>query len=265
VEEDRKRESNGSNSKLIKFKSGFSTCDSRYQFELRSDGIGTIYYTEFSPESEEFFHEINLTELTVKIEKKVQEQINFQREIDGLEDSEIEKISQEIKGEKLEDFFWDEINQTLEDPFFRSFDEQDEWGVEFFCENGNSEEFEEFLELCVLTERDISAPDDYLIIDSETDCDASGLNDSGYWSERLGELVEIGCQYFKPAGHRYDYNDGWGDRLSSYSMYSESISIPLKEAYSAPTREKMLGMKRLRKKLAAMKTEDSVIQKLTAF
>ncbi len=95
----------------------------------------------------------------------------------------------------------------------------------------------------MLTERNISEPDDYLIIDSETDCDALGLNDSSYWSERLGELVEIGCQYFKPAGHRYDYNDGWGDRLSGYSMYSESISIPLKEAHSAPTREKMLGMK----------------------
>jgi hypothetical protein len=265
MEEVSKRESNGSNPNLIKLKSGFSTCDSRYQFELRSDGTGTIFYTEFSLESEEFFHELNLTELTAEIEERVQEQISFQREVDGLENSEIENICQETMAENLEEFFWHEINQTLEDPFFRSFDDQSEWGADFYCENGGAEEFEEFLELCVLTERHISEPDDYLIIDSETDCDASGLSDCSYWSERLGELVEIGCQYFKPAGHRYDYNDGWGDRLSGYSMYSESISIPLKEAYSAPTREKMLGMKRLRKKLATMKTEESVIQRLTVF
>lgn len=107
--------------------------------------------------------------------------------------------------------------------------------------------------------------DDYLIIESETDCDAAGLSDCSYWSERLGELVEIGCKYFKPAGHRYDYNDGWGDRLSGYLMYSESISIPLKQAYPAPTREKMLAMKLLRKKLVEMKTEESVIQKFTTF
>ena len=60
MEDVRKRESNGSDPKLIKLKSGFSTCDSRYQFELRSDGTGTIFYTEFYPESEEFFHEVNL-------------------------------------------------------------------------------------------------------------------------------------------------------------------------------------------------------------
>jgi hypothetical protein len=121
------------------------------------------------------------------------------------------------------------------------------------------------LELCVLTERNISELDDYLIIEAETDCDPSGLSDCSYWSERLGELVEIGCKYFKPVGHHYDYNDGWGDRLSGYSMSSESISIPLKEAYSAPTREKMLGMRKLRKKLGEMNIDFEKILILTAF
>lgn len=128
MEEVEKQESNGSNPKLIKLKSGFSTCDSRYQFELRSDGTGTIFYTEFYPESEEFFHELNLVELTAKVANEAQEQINFQREIERLEDSETENLRQEIIAEKLEDFFWNEINQTLEDPFFRSFDDQNEWG-----------------------------------------------------------------------------------------------------------------------------------------
>lgn len=265
MEEVSKRESNGSNPKLIKLKGSFSTCDSRYQFELRSDGTGTIFYTEFYPESEEFFHEVNLAKLTAKIAKEVRDEINFRKEIDGLGEAEIENLRQEITAEKLEDFFWDEVNQTLEDPFFRSFEDQDEWGAEFFCENGNAEEFEEFLELCVLTERNISEPDDYLIIESETDCDAAGLSDCSYWSERLGELVEIGCKYFKPAGHRYGYNDGWGDRLSGYSMYSESISVPLKEAHSAPTREKMLGMKKLKKKLGEMQVDSEKILILTAF
>ncbi len=123
MEEISRRESDSSNPNVIKLKSGFSTCDSRYHFEIRSDGTGTIFYTEFYPESEEFIHEVNLTELTAKLEEKVQAQINFQREIDGLEDSEIENIIQEVMVEILEDFFWNEINHTLEDPFFRSFDD----------------------------------------------------------------------------------------------------------------------------------------------
>lgn len=158
MEEVSKRESNGSNPKLIKLKSGFSTCDSRYQFELRNDRTGTIFYTEFYPECEEFFHEVNLVELSAKIAKEVREEINFRKEIDGLVEAEIENLRQEITVEKLEDFFWNEINQTLEDPFFRSFEDQDKWGAEFFCEKGNAEEFEEFLQLCVLTERNISEP-----------------------------------------------------------------------------------------------------------
>ena len=85
------------------------------------------------------------------------------------------------------------------------------------------------------------------MIDSETDCEAAGLSDCSYWSERLGELVEIACKYFKPVGHRYDYNDGWNDRYSGHSMNCESLSISLKESALTPAREKMLGMIRLRK------------------
>ena len=95
---------------------------------------------------------------------------------------------------------------------------------------------EEFLELCVLTEREIKEPDDYLIIDSETDCEAAGLSDCSYWSERLGELVEIACKYYKPVGHRYDYNDGWADRYSGHSMNCELLTISLKESALTPTR-----------------------------
>ena len=121
------------------------------------------------------------------------------------------------------------------------------------------------MELCVLTEREISAPDDYLIVDSETDCETSGLSDCSYWSERIGELVEIACKFFKPAGYRYDYNDGWCDRYSGYSMNAESISISLRESHSTPAREKMLGMIKLRRKLAAMDVEKDVVERLTDF
>ena len=218
-------ETDSSQSALIILKGGFSTCDTCYEFEIKSDGTGTIFYSVFQSESEEFAHEVDLKTLAEEIDEAIKCEIGLQSEAVDLDDSEIENIREEITAEKLEEFFWEEINQTLEDPFFRSFDDESEWGAEFYCEQGSTAEFEEFLELCVLTERGISDPEDYLIIDSETDCEASGLGECSYWSERIGELVEIACQYFKPAGHRYDYNDGWCDRYSGYSMSSESISI----------------------------------------
>ena len=250
---------------LIIFKGGFSTCETRYQFEIKSDGTGTIFYSEYGLDTEDFWHESDLAALKKEIEEAVNSQIELQSETVKLEDSELKNIRQEVTIEKLEEFFWEEINQFLEDPFFRSFDDESEWGSEFSCENGSAAELEEFLQLCVLTERDIKEPDDYLIIDSETDCEAAGLNDCSYWSERLGELVEIACQYYKPVGHRYDYNDGWADRYSGHSMNCESLSISLKESALTPAREKMLGMIRLRQKLIAMVVEADAVNRLTAF
>ncbi len=246
-------------------RAGFSTFDARYQFEIRKDGTGTILYSEFCGESEEFSHEVNLESLTQEIEQAVKSEIGNQSDSEILEGCDIENICQEVRNERLEEFFWDEINPILEDPFFRSLDDEHEWGAEFYCENGEAAEFEEFLELCVLTERKITDPEDYLVIDSETDCESSGLSDCSYYTERLAELVEIACVHFRPVGHRYDYNDGWSDRYSGYGMNCESITISLKEAYSAPTREKMLGMKELREKLTQMNVPAEKIVALTAF
>jgi len=74
----------------------------------------------------------------------------------------------------------------------------------------------------VLTEREIIVGnEDYLIVEAETEFDAAGISDCSYYTERLGELVEIACDYYKPSGFRYDYSDGCYDRSSGYSMSSE--------------------------------------------
>jgi hypothetical protein len=172
----------------------------------------------------------------------------------------------EATTEKLEELFWEEINQTLEDPFFRSFYDDGEWGEEFGCERGTVDEFIEFLELCVLTERQIHpSNEDYLVVEAETDFDAAGISDCSYYTERLGELARIACEYFKPTGFRYDYNDGCYDRSSGYSMSSESVSVSLAEAARVPVREKMLGMIRLRENLVRMEIATEKVERLTAF
>ncbi|HRH45204.1 MAG TPA: hypothetical protein PKY82_26435, partial [Pyrinomonadaceae bacterium] len=134
---------------LIKLTGGFSTLETRYKLEISSNGTGTIIYSDDDCESEEFVHETDLKSLVNEIEEAVNTEV-IERSVSGkIENSEIENIRKEITAEKLEDFFWNEINQTLEDPFFRSFDDESEWGAEFYCENGDTNEFEEFLELCV--------------------------------------------------------------------------------------------------------------------
>jgi hypothetical protein len=250
---------------LIVLKGGFSTDDGRYKFELKAGGTGEIFYSDFPADSEEFLHEINVETLSREIETAVQAELELRSEQNRLEDSDIKDIREDTASEILEEIFWEEINGTLEDPFFRSFYDDSEWGEEFQTERGTTEEFEEFLELCVLTEREIASPDDYLIIEAETDCESAGLSDCSYYSERLGELVEVACEYFKTSGFRYDYNDGCYDRYSGYSMSSESVSVSLREASKVPAREKMLGMVKLREKLAAMGVAGDVIRRLTAF
>ena len=250
---------------LIVLKSGFSTSDHRHTFEIRSDGTGEIFYTDFEDDSEEFTHEIKIENLAADIEKAIREQIALQQEANTLEDGENETIRDEISGERLEEVFWEEINPTLEDPFFRSFYDDGDWGEEFQTERGTVDELLEFLKLCALTEREISSPDDFLVVEAETEIDCACLSDCSYYTERLGELVEIACAHFRPSGFRYDYNDGCYDRQSGYCLESESISVPLAEAARAPVREKMLANVRLREKLASMEIEEEKIKRLTAF
>ncbi len=116
-----------------------------------------------------------------------------------------------------------------------------------------------------MTEREILSPDDFLIVEAETEIDNACLSDCSYYTTRLGDLVEIGCEYYRLGGFRYDYNDGCYDRHSGYCLESESISVPLVEAAHTPVREKMLGMVRLREKLIQMKIEEVKIKRLTAF
>jgi hypothetical protein len=252
-------------SDMITLSSGFSTGEARYKFEIKTDGTGTIFYSDYCSDSEDFAHQCDLPTLSKEIEEAVKSEIELMGESLNSDKTEIEKIRREVTAERLEEFFWEEINQKLEDPFFRSFDDESEWDEEFSCQRGNTAELEAFLELCVLTERKITNPDDYLVIDSETDCEASGLSDCSYYSERLAELVEIACGYYKPAGHRYDYNDGCYDRYSGYSMNCESITVSMSESAKTSPREKMLTMIELRKKLAAMEVEIEKIKRLTSF
>lgn len=259
-------ESRNNETDLIVLESGFSTTDHRYNFEIKSDGTGEIFYSDFDDEREEFAHEVKVEKLAAEIEEAIAEQIVLQSEQNALDASEIENIREETVAEMLEEVFWEEINQTLEDPFFRSFYDDGEWGGEFQTESGTVDEFIEFLELCVLTEREIlSSNEDYLVVEAETEIEAAGISECSYYTERLGELVEIACEYYKPSGFRYDYNDGCYDRSSGYSMSNESVSISLSEAARAPVREKMLGMVRLREKLSQMETATEKIERLTAF
>ena len=251
---------------LIVLKGDFSSGNGAYNFELKSDFRGEIFYSDFANDSEEFAHEVKVEKLVAEIEEAIWEQIALQSQENALDDAEIESIREEIFSEMLEEVFWEEINQTLDDPFFRSFYDDSEWGEEFQTERGTVDEFIEFLELCVLTEREIIAGnEDYLVVEAETEFDAAGISDCSYYTNRLGELVEIACEHFKPTGFRYDYNDGCYDRSSGYSMSSESVSVSLSEAACSPVREKMLGMVRLKSRLALMETEREKIERLTSF
>lgn len=251
---------------LVVLKGGFSTSDHSYKFQIKSDGTGEIFYSDFGDDAEEFAHEIKVEKLAAEIEEAIQEQIALQSEENVLESGEIENIREEISGEMLEEVFWEEINQALEDPFFRSVYDDGEWGEEFQTTRGTVDEFIKFLELCVLTEREIIAGhEDYLVVEAETECEEAGVSECSYYTNRLGDLVEIACEYYKPSGFRYDYNDGCYDRSSGYSMSNESVSISLSEAARAPVREKMLGMVRLREKLSQMETATEKIERLTAF
>lgn len=250
--------------KPITLKGSFSSNQSVYQLHLKSDGIGKIIYSDSLEDFEEFDHGIEVIKLAQEIEEAIQAQIFLQSQSGELSSCETEEIRSDTATDILADVFWEQINQTLEDPFFRSFYD-DDWGEEFRCEQGTVEELTDFLKLCVLTEREIEDPEDFLIVEAENDFDTAGLSDFSYHTERLAELVEIACQYYQPKGFTYDYNDGCYDRMSGYCMSSDTISISLTEFVCLPVRERMLAMKELRRNLEKMEVAFDRIEQLTAF
>lgn len=250
--------------KPIILQGSFSSNQSVYQLHLKSDGIGKIIYSDFPEDFEEFDHEIEVIKLAQEIEEEIQSQIVLQSQAGELSSSEIEEIRSDTATDILADVFWEQINQTLEDPFFRSFYD-DDWGEEFRCEQGTVEELTDFLKLCVLTERTIEDVDDFLIVEAENDFDTAGLSDCSYRTERLAELVEIACRYYEPKGFTYDYNDGCYDRMSGYSMSSDTISVSLAEFVRVPVRKRMLSMKELRRRLAIMAVPFEKIEQLATF
>ncbi len=106
---------------LILLEGSFSSGDSSYRFKLKNDGTGKIFYSDFSTDSEEFAHEVKVEKLVAQIEEAIREEIALQSQQNALDVSEIQSIREETFSEMLEEVFWEEINQTLEDPFFRSF------------------------------------------------------------------------------------------------------------------------------------------------
>jgi hypothetical protein len=230
------KQSERSNS--IVLQGSFSTGDYTYKFELSGDGTGKIIYPDCPTEHDKFFLEVNVENLAREIEVAIGKEFALKSQTLSLDDLKIQSIRQEVGSEMLEEVFWEEINQRLEDPFFRSAYDDSEWGEEFRCERGTTEEFIEFLKLCVLTEREIEAAEEFLIVEAETDFDLAGLSECSYFTERLGELVEIACEYYKPTGFSYHYNDGCYDRMSGYSTSSESVTVSLADFARVPAGEK---------------------------
>lgn len=250
---------------MILLKGVFSSGANSYNFELKSNGTGEIIYSDCFSDTEEFGHAVDVENLAREIEEAVAGEISSRSLNAALDEAEILAIRGEITAERLDEVFWEEINGRLEDPFFRSFYDGDGWGEEFQTTRGTPQEFIEFLKLCVLTERKIVAGDDYLVVEAETEFNDAGISECSYYSERLEELVGIACAHFRPSGFRYDYNDGCYDRYSGYSMSSESVSISLLKWATAPAREKMLGVIRLKEKLRTMGVSLDAIEKLAAF
>ncbi|MEK7724907.1 MAG: hypothetical protein AAB336_11190, partial [Acidobacteriota bacterium] len=75
----------------------FSTNDNSYKFDLKSDGTGEIYYSDFPDDAEDFFHEIDFGKLTFEIEEAIKGEIAYQNEKSLLDEEEIQNIHQETR------------------------------------------------------------------------------------------------------------------------------------------------------------------------
>lgn len=186
---------------------------------FRADGIGIIKEDSWF----EFFdHELDLDEV--------------RRECKGDADA---------IGDQLSDYFFNEVSDTLEDPFF----DPDGADCQIEFDRGSEDELERLMKLFILTEPGIEACDGedvrlYAALDEEEPyLDSEG----SYCTRRLEALTEIALTENRPVGWTWEYNDGACNRRSGYSQSPESLTWQIGDVLEeAPARERMAARRELR-------------------
>lgn len=186
---------------------------------FRADGIGIIKEDSWF----EFFdHELNLDEVRQECEG----------DAGAIDDH-------------LSDYFFNDVSETLEDPFFDS--DGADCPIEFDC--GSEEELERLMKLFILTEPVIETCDGeevrlYAALDDEEPyLDSDGC----YWTQRLEALAEIALAENRPVGWTWEYNDGACNRRSGYSQSPEAFTWQIGDVLEeASARERMAARRELR-------------------
>jgi len=189
------------------------------QVIFRADGIGIIKEDSWF----EFFdHELDLDEVRRECEG----------DADALDD-------------QLSDYFFNEVSETLEDPFFDP--DGADCPIEF--DRGSEDELERLMKLFILTEPGIEACEGedvrlYAALDEEEPyLDSEGH----YCTRRLEALTEIALAENRPVGWTWEYNDGACNRRSGYSQSPESLTWQIGDVLEeAPARERMAARRELR-------------------
>lgn len=189
------------------------------QVIFRADGFGIIKEDSWF----EFFdHELNLEEV--------------RRECEGDADA---------IDDQLSEYFFNEVSETLEDPFFDP--DGADCSIEFDC--GSEEELERLMKLFILTEPGIEACDGeearlYAALDDEEPyLDSDGC----YWTPRLEALTDVALAENRPVGWTWEYNDGANNRRSGYSQSPESFTWQIGDVLEeASARERMAARRELR-------------------
>lgn len=186
---------------------------------FRADGVGIIKEDSWY----EFFeHELDLDEV--------------RRECEG---------SASTMDEHLSDYFFNEVSEALDDPFFDP--DGADCPMEFDC--GSEGELERLMKLFILTEPEIETREGeearlYAALEDE---EPYLDNDGCYWTRRLDALTEIALAENRPVGWTWEYNDGAYNRRSGYSQSPESFTWQIGDVIEeASAREKMAARRELR-------------------
>jgi hypothetical protein len=205
-----------------------------YEATFYTDGLGLLYDDLRNPKGEAdagFTHDLNLRELR-------------------------QSLHGDALRERLEEYFWREVNPKLEQPLVKDQSDLEKYELEFVT--GSREEFERLIQLFILTEpdEDVLASSSFTIVircgareDADIDNPEPHLLDWYYNSDRMRALVNLALKEHYPRGYRYEWNDGAVDRLWGYALRADELEFELD--YDVPARKRMAARAELREWLLA--------------
>lgn len=163
----------------------------------------------------------------------------------NLEEKDVKSFEKNKTDKEKENWFYQNINQKLDDPFIQ--DKKDLQNEKLSFKKGNQEEFFNILKNIIWQDQTITEYPFYIGISSKTEYKDSHIKESDEMSEKTCKILLKLIKEYQPSGFLWKYNGGPSNLKSGYSYKPHYLEYEIEEPTSHQRIDSRIKIKELTK------------------